>query len=159
MTNFSWVMIMHRLSANGMRGWPLLCSDELMIQLSTLVLPRSSLLNRVNAPPPKQHAVATGTHPAVTTKQNIANFKRQLKSLGFSYDWVCDAHLYNMDTLSWIRDASASSESDRRQLLPAQHALCHPYFILACDRPNPFLMPMLTICTQEVEKRHFEVAS
>jgi leucyl-tRNA synthetase len=37
--------------------------------------------------PAEQHAIATGTHPAVTTRSNIANFKRQLKMLGFSYDW------------------------------------------------------------------------
>jgi len=37
--------------------------------------------------PAEQHAIQTGTHPEVTTKANIANFKRQLKSLGFSYDW------------------------------------------------------------------------
>jgi len=37
--------------------------------------------------PAEQHAVKTGTHPAVTTQQNIATFKRQLKMLGFSYDW------------------------------------------------------------------------
>jgi leucyl-tRNA synthetase len=37
--------------------------------------------------PAEQHAINTGTHPAVTTGQNIAIFKRQLKSLGFSYDW------------------------------------------------------------------------
>lgn len=37
--------------------------------------------------PAEQHAMKTGTHPAVTTATNIENFKRQLKSLGFSYDW------------------------------------------------------------------------
>lgn len=37
--------------------------------------------------PAEQHAINTGTHPAVTTDKNIAIFKRQLKSLGFSYDW------------------------------------------------------------------------
>jgi leucyl-tRNA synthetase len=37
--------------------------------------------------PAEQHAIITGTHPAVTTDQNIQNFKRQLKMLGFSYDW------------------------------------------------------------------------
>jgi leucyl-tRNA synthetase len=37
--------------------------------------------------PAEQHAINTGTHPAITTYQNIATFKRQLKSLGFSYDW------------------------------------------------------------------------
>lgn len=37
--------------------------------------------------PAEQYAVRTGTHPAVTTKQNIETFRRQLRSLGFSYDW------------------------------------------------------------------------
>ncbi len=37
--------------------------------------------------PAEQHAVKTGTHPASNTQNNIVNFKRQIKSLGFSYDW------------------------------------------------------------------------
>ncbi len=37
--------------------------------------------------PAEQYAIETGTHPAETTKRNIETFKRQLKSLGFSYDW------------------------------------------------------------------------
>jgi leucyl-tRNA synthetase len=37
--------------------------------------------------PAEQHAINTGTHPKNTTYTNIATFKRQLKSLGFSYDW------------------------------------------------------------------------
>ena len=37
--------------------------------------------------PAEQHAVKTGTHPATNTQNNITNFRRQIKSLGFSYDW------------------------------------------------------------------------
>ncbi len=37
--------------------------------------------------PAEQYAVRTGTHPAATTRQNIGNFRKQLQSLGFSYDW------------------------------------------------------------------------
>jgi len=37
--------------------------------------------------PAEQHAIATGTHPAATTRANIATFKRQLKMLGLAYDW------------------------------------------------------------------------
>lgn len=37
--------------------------------------------------PAERYAMQTGIHPKVTTKQNIDNFRRQLKSLGFSYDW------------------------------------------------------------------------
>ncbi len=37
--------------------------------------------------PAEQYAIKTGQHPAITTTANIATFKRQLKSLGFAYDW------------------------------------------------------------------------
>ncbi|NGX46282.1 MAG: Leucine--tRNA ligase, partial [Chlamydiae bacterium] len=37
--------------------------------------------------PAEQYAIRTGTHPAVTTQKNIATYRRQLKSLGLSYDW------------------------------------------------------------------------
>lgn len=37
--------------------------------------------------PAEQYAIRTGTHPAETTKTNIETFTRQLRSLGFSYDW------------------------------------------------------------------------
>ncbi len=37
--------------------------------------------------PAEQYAVKTGQHPRATTEENIANFKRQIQSLGFSYDW------------------------------------------------------------------------
>lgn len=38
--------------------------------------------------PAEQHAIQTGTHPAITTAEAIVNFRRQLKMLGFSYDWT-----------------------------------------------------------------------
>ncbi|CUQ66388.1 leucine--tRNA ligase [Candidatus Nitrospira inopinata] len=37
--------------------------------------------------PAEQYAVKTGVHPAITTAQNIATFKRQMKRVGLSYDW------------------------------------------------------------------------
>jgi len=37
--------------------------------------------------PAENFAIATGTHPAEVTRKNVANFKRQIKALGFSYDW------------------------------------------------------------------------
>ncbi|MBM4102643.1 MAG: leucine--tRNA ligase [Planctomycetes bacterium] len=37
--------------------------------------------------PAEQYAVQTGTHPAATTQKNIDNMRRQIQSLGFSYDW------------------------------------------------------------------------
>ncbi|MDO4817638.1 MAG: leucine--tRNA ligase [Akkermansia sp.] len=37
--------------------------------------------------PAEQYAIKTGQHPSITTYANIDNFRRQLKMLGFSYDW------------------------------------------------------------------------
>jgi leucyl-tRNA synthetase len=37
--------------------------------------------------PAEQHAIKTGVHPSVNTQENIANFRRQIQMLGFSYDW------------------------------------------------------------------------
>jgi leucyl-tRNA synthetase len=37
--------------------------------------------------PAEQYAIQTGQHPEITTKQNIETYKKQLKQIGFSYDW------------------------------------------------------------------------
>ena len=46
--------------------------------------------------PAEEHAIKTGTHPRVQTEKNVDNFRRQLKMLGFSYDW--DRELATTDT-------------------------------------------------------------
>lgn len=53
--------------------------------------------------PAEQHAINTGTHPAVTTYQNIATFKRQLKSLGFSYDWSRELSTTDDEYVRWTQ--------------------------------------------------------
>lgn len=53
--------------------------------------------------PAEQHAINTGTHPAVTTYQNIATFKRQLKSLGFSYDWTRELSTTDDNYVRWTQ--------------------------------------------------------
>ena len=37
--------------------------------------------------PAENYAIETGTHPRISTDKNIARFKKQIQSLGFSYDW------------------------------------------------------------------------
>src|SRR2546423_7993271 len=37
--------------------------------------------------PAEKYAIKSGQHPAITTRENIAKFKTQLKRIGFSYDW------------------------------------------------------------------------
>ncbi|KAJ1457938.1 hypothetical protein M885DRAFT_562417 [Pelagophyceae sp. CCMP2097] len=53
--------------------------------------------------PAEQHAIATGTHPRTTTVENIATFKRQLKSLGFSYDWSRELATTDVAYVKWTQ--------------------------------------------------------
>lgn len=53
--------------------------------------------------PAEQYAIRTGTHPAISTKQNIDNFRRQLRSLGFSYDWDRELATSDKDYYKWTQ--------------------------------------------------------
>lgn len=53
--------------------------------------------------PAEQHAKKTGTHPRTTTEKNIANFRRQLKMLGFSYDWDRELATTDADYFQWTQ--------------------------------------------------------
>lgn len=53
--------------------------------------------------PAEQYAIQTGTHPAVTTAKNIETFKRQLKMLGFSYDWTREVATTDPDYVRWTQ--------------------------------------------------------
>jgi leucyl-tRNA synthetase len=53
--------------------------------------------------PAEQHAIQTGTHPSTTTRTNIATFKRQLKSLGFSYDWSREVDTTDPAYVKWTQ--------------------------------------------------------
>jgi leucyl-tRNA synthetase len=53
--------------------------------------------------PAEQHAIKTGTHPRVTTAQNIDTFRRQLKMLGFSYDWEREVDTTDPAYVRWTQ--------------------------------------------------------
>ncbi len=53
--------------------------------------------------PAEQYAIETGTHPRETTERNIANFRRQLKALGFSYDWDREVNTTDPDYFRWTQ--------------------------------------------------------
>lgn len=53
--------------------------------------------------PAEQYAIRTGTHPALSTKQNIDNFRRQMQALGFSYDWEREFATSDPDYYKWTQ--------------------------------------------------------
>lgn len=53
--------------------------------------------------PAENYAVKTGTHPQITTEKNIKTFTKQLKMLGFSYDWDREITTSNVDYYKWTQ--------------------------------------------------------
>lgn len=53
--------------------------------------------------PAEQYALDTGNDPAEFTEKNIANFKRQIKSLGFSYDWDREINTTDPEYYKWTQ--------------------------------------------------------
>ena len=53
--------------------------------------------------PAEQYAIKTGQHPAVTTRENIAKFKDQLKRIGFSYDWQREINTTDPTYYKWTQ--------------------------------------------------------
>ena len=53
--------------------------------------------------PAEQYAIKTGQHPAITTAANIKTFRRQLKSLGFAYDWDREIATTDPEYVRWTQ--------------------------------------------------------
>ncbi len=53
--------------------------------------------------PAEEHARKTGTHPCVETQKNIATFRRQIKMLGFSYDWEREVDTTDPAYFKWTQ--------------------------------------------------------
>jgi methionyl-tRNA synthetase len=53
--------------------------------------------------PAERAAVRDGIHPAIITKRNVDNFRRQIKRLGFSYDWDREVDTSSPDYYRWTQ--------------------------------------------------------
>ena len=53
--------------------------------------------------PAEQYAIKSGQHPAITTRENIASFKSQLKRIGFSYDWQREINTTDPRYYKWTQ--------------------------------------------------------
>lgn len=53
--------------------------------------------------PTEQYAIKTGTHPKLTTEQNVARFKEQLSQLGFAYDWSREVNTTDPGYFKWTQ--------------------------------------------------------
>ncbi len=53
--------------------------------------------------PAEQYAIQTGQHPAITTKENIATYRRQLDQIGFSFDWSREVRTSDPTYYKWTQ--------------------------------------------------------
>lgn len=53
--------------------------------------------------PAEQYAIQTGQHPAITTEENITTYIRQLKQIGFSYDWSREVRTSDSKYYKWTQ--------------------------------------------------------
>ena len=53
--------------------------------------------------PAENYAIKTGTHPRSTTEKNIENFRKQIKRLGFSYDWNREISTHTEQYYRWTQ--------------------------------------------------------
>ena len=53
--------------------------------------------------PAEQYAIKTGQHPVITTRDNVAKFKSQLKRIGFSYDWEREVNTTDPGYFKWTQ--------------------------------------------------------
>jgi len=53
--------------------------------------------------PAEQYAIQTGTHPAITTKKNIARYRQQLDQIGFSFDWDREVRTSDPKYYKWTQ--------------------------------------------------------
>lgn len=91
--------------------------------------------------PAEQYAIDKGIHPAVSTAQNIHNFKNQLAKIGFSYDWsrevqTCDPAYYKWTQWiflqifdSWFNRKTGKAEriSDLIKIFEQEGNVSHPF--------------------------------
>ncbi len=76
--------------------------------------------------PAENYAIKTGTHPRIATEKNIVTFKRQIKSIGFSYDWDREINTTDPEYFKWTQwiflklfeKGLAYEATDPHQLVP-----------------------------------------
>ncbi len=78
--------------------------------------------------PAQQYAIQTGQHPAVTTENNIARYRSQLKKIGFSYDWsrelrTCDPKYYKWTQWAFIQMYNHYFDNNTKKAQPIENLI------------------------------------
>ena len=94
--------------------------------------------------PAEQYAIEHGVHPAVSSKQNIDNFRRQLDNIGFCFDWsrelrTCDPQYYKWTQWIFLQlfNSYYNREKQKAENITALVALFEKHGAAAPDIKQP----------------------
>ena len=78
--------------------------------------------------PAEQYAIETGVHPAISTANNIAMYRKQLDNLGFSFDWsrevqTCDPRFYKWTQWIFLKLFNHYYDKDAQKALPVTNLI------------------------------------
>ena len=116
--------------------------------------------------PAEQYAIQTGQHPAKTTEKNIETYKRQLRQIGFSYDWsrevqTCDPAYYKWTQWIFMQlfNAWYNNKSNKTEPIATLNAELekngNQNISAACDEDTPVITSAQWKSFNEKEKEIF----
>ncbi len=78
--------------------------------------------------PAEQYAIQTGTHPAITTEENIERYREQLNRIGFSFDWgrevkTCDSDYYKWTQWTFIQLFNHYYDNEQNKAIPIENLI------------------------------------
>ncbi|MFC2187999.1 leucine--tRNA ligase [Fulvivirgaceae bacterium LMO-SS25] len=116
--------------------------------------------------PAEQYAIQTGQHPAITTEQNIARYKEQLKKIGFCFDWdrevqTCDPSYYKWTQWIFMQLFNSWYNTSTEKAEPIESLIAYleksgnDKLTAACDEETPSISASDWAAFSENEKIEF----
>ncbi len=121
--------------------------------------------------PAEQYAIQTGQHPAITTAKNIDTYKKQLRQIGFSYDWsrevqTCDPSYYKWTQWifmqlfnAWYNNQSEGASLGKAEpidtLIAELEKNGNQHIVAVCDEETPQITAQQWKNFSEKERENF----
>ena len=116
--------------------------------------------------PAEQYAIQTGTHPAITTEQNIARYREQLDNIGFSFDWSREVRTSDPAFYKWTQwifmqlfnhyyDLTADKALPIRELENQLSQSGNAAIKAACDEDTPVITAAEWLAMSERDQQLF----
>jgi leucyl-tRNA synthetase len=116
--------------------------------------------------PAEQYAIQTGTHPAITTENNIKRYREQLDNIGFSFDWTREVRTSEPSFYKWTQwifmqlfnsyyDKTADKALSIKDLVARLATEGNAKINAVCDEDTPSISPDIWNKMSEKEQQLF----